>query len=171
VRHWLFNEAVLSIILHDTHKLGLAACGKLVREKEQKMSSSRHNILYIDDDPKLIDLVTHILQRGGYQVIGAERGEDGIKAAQTHHPDLILLDLILPDMDGWAVYRHLKNNSITQNIPVIIITAKSQSIDRVLGLNVARADAYISKPFYPQELLNSVTKILAPGKETDRPIE
>lgn len=135
------------------------------------MTKSRPKILYIDDDPKLIDLVTHILRRGDYQVIGAERGEEGIAAAQDHNPDLILLDLMLPDIDGWAVYRQLKGNSQTQFIPVIIITAKTQPIDRVLGLNVAGVDAYINKPFFPQDLLDSVQNILATGTTTSSSTE
>ncbi len=75
-------------------------------------------------------------------------------------PDLVLLDLMMPDMDGWEVYQQMKANESTRNIPVIVVTAKAQSIDKVLGLHIAKVDDYISKPFSPQELLNSVEKII-----------
>ena len=76
-------------------------------------------------------------------------------------PDLVLLDLMMPDMDGWEVFQQMKANDKTCQIPVIVITAKAQSIDKVLGLHIAKVDDYISKPFSPQDLLDSVEKVLA----------
>jgi len=69
--------------------------------------------------------------------------------------------LMMPDVDGWDVYQQIKANESTRNIPVIVITAKSQAIDRVLGLHIAKVDDYISKPFRPQELLDSIDRVLA----------
>ena len=80
-------------------------------------------------------------------------------------PDLILLDLMMPQMDGWEVYQQIKAEEKTRNIPVIVVTAKAQSIDRVLGLHIAKVDDYIAKPFSPQELLTSVEKVLNKPKE------
>lgn len=122
-------------------------------------------IVYIEDDQEMIDLVTLILNRRGYQVIGAQGGRQGLDLIRSEAPALVLLDLMMPDLDGWDVYQQLKINETTHNIPVIIITAKSQSIDKVLGLHIAKADDYICKPFRPQELLESVDKVLA-GKQT-----
>ena len=79
-------------------------------------------------------------------------------------PDLVLLDLMMPDMDGWEVYQQMKAEESTRNIPVIIVTAKAQSIDKVLGLHIAKVDDYISKPFSPQELMNSVEKVIGQKK-------
>jgi DNA-binding response OmpR family regulator len=76
------------------------------------------------------------------------------------HPDLVLLDLMMPDIDGWDVYQQMKAGDHTRNIPVIVVTAKAQSIDKVLGLHIAKVDDYISKPFSPQELLDSIEKVL-----------
>jgi two-component system response regulator VicR len=76
-------------------------------------------------------------------------------------PDLVLLDLMMPDMDGWEVYQQMKAEESTRNIPVVIVTAKAQNIDKVLGLHIAKVDDYIAKPFGPQELINSVEKILS----------
>ena len=117
-------------------------------------------ILCIEDEPEMIDLIRLILGRRGFEVIGAAGGHAGIKAVREQLPDLVLLDLMMPDMDGWEVYQQMKANESTRNIPVIVVTAKAQSIDKVLGLHIAKVDDYISKPFSPQELLNSVEKII-----------
>jgi DNA-binding response OmpR family regulator len=76
-------------------------------------------------------------------------------------PDLVLLDLMMPDMDGWEVYQQMKADEKTRDIPVIVVTAKAQNIDRVLGIHIAKVDDYITKPFSPQDLLNSVEKVLS----------
>jgi DNA-binding response OmpR family regulator len=122
--------------------------------------TSHKTVVYIEDDPEMIDLVALIVGRRGYQVRGAHGGREGLDVVQQNPPDLILLDLMMPDLDGWDVYKQLKAGETTRNIPVIIITAKSQAIDRVLGLHIAKVDDYISKPFRPQELLDSIDKIL-----------
>ncbi len=123
--------------------------------------NQKKTVLYIEDDSEMIDLVSLIIGRRGYEVVGAHGGREGLDLAQQNPPDLILLDLMMPDLDGWDVYKQLKSNKSTSNVPVIIITAKSQAIDRVLGLHIAKVDDYISKPFRPQELLDSIEKILS----------
>jgi DNA-binding response OmpR family regulator len=77
------------------------------------------------------------------------------------HPSLVLLDLMMPDMDGWEVYQRMKGNPESSHIPVIVVTAKAQGIDKMLGLHIAKVDDYITKPFSPAELLSSVEKVLA----------
>jgi two-component system response regulator VicR len=76
-------------------------------------------------------------------------------------PDLVLLDLMMPDMDGWEVYQQIRATEATKELPVIIITAKAQSIDRVLGLHIAKVNDYVTKPFGPKDLLTSVEEVLA----------
>ena len=117
-------------------------------------------VVYIEDDQEMIDLVTLILGRRGFQVIGARGGRIGLETIFEEPPDLILLDLMMPGFDGWEVYQHVKGNDRTRKIPIIIITAKAQAIDRVLGLHIAKVDDYISKPFRPQELIDSIEKVL-----------
>ncbi len=119
------------------------------------------SILYIEDDPEMIDLVALILNRQGYEVTGANGGRKGLELASSSRPDLVLLDLMMPDMDGWDVYHQLKSSEFTRNIPVIIITARSQTIDQVLGIQIAKVDDYIIKPFRPDELIESVKKVLS----------
>ncbi len=117
-------------------------------------------VIYVEDDAEMIDLIRLILNRRGYQVTGANGGQQGLDLIRSEIPDLVLLDLMMPNMDGWEVYQQLKSNPETNQIPVIVITAKSQPIDRVLGLHIAKVDDYICKPFHPQELLDSIDKVL-----------
>jgi len=118
------------------------------------------SIVYIEDDPEMIDLVSLIVTKRGFKVIGAEGGRQGLDIVKSEKPTLILLDLMMPDIDGWDVYQQLKSDEETRDIPVIIITAKAQSIDRVLGLHIAKVDDYISKPFRPQDLIDSIEHVL-----------
>ncbi len=120
-------------------------------------------IIYIEDDPEMIELVGLILTRRGLEFTGAHGGRKGLELVKQELPDLILLDLMMPDLDGWDVYHQLKADNATQNIPVIIITAKSQTIDQVLGLQIAQVNDYLCKPFHPQELIDSIEKVM--GKE------
>jgi len=123
---------------------------------------AQKRILCIEDEPEMIDLIRLILGRRGFEVAGATGGKAGLEAVRSQLPDLVLLDLMMPDMDGWEVYQQMKADDATRNIPVIVVTAKAQSIDKVLGLHIAKVDDYIAKPFSPQELLNSVEKTLKP---------
>lgn len=118
-------------------------------------------ILCIEDEPEMIDLIRLILNRRGFEVSGAAGGLEGLKMMRESHPDLVLLDLMMPDLDGWEVYQQMKADESLRDIAVIVVTAKAQSIDKVLGLHIAKVDDYIAKPFSPQELLNSVDKVLA----------
>jgi two-component system response regulator VicR len=118
-------------------------------------------ILCIEDDMEMIDLVKLILTRKGYEVFGAVGGQAGLETIEQVKPDLVLLDLMMPDMDGWEVFQQMRANEHTKNIPVIVVTAKAQSIDKVLGLHIAKVDDYITKPFGPSELLSSVLRVLA----------
>jgi DNA-binding response OmpR family regulator len=129
--------------------------------------TSGRQVVYIEDDQEMIDLVVLILGRRGFQVIGATGGRAGLETIFKEPPALILLDLMMPGMDGWEVYQQLKANDQTRAIPVIIITAKAQAIDRVLGLHIAKVDDYIAKPFRPQELVDSVDRVLAKASQQD----
>ncbi|GAB4488746.1 MAG: hypothetical protein Fur0016_14910 [Anaerolineales bacterium] len=124
------------------------------------MSIPNRYILCIEDETEMIDLIRIILERKGFEVEGATGGEDGLKKIRERKPDLVLLDLMMPDIDGWEVYQQMKANETTRDTPVIIVTAKAQNIDKVLGLQIAKVDDYISKPFSPEDLLSSVERVL-----------
>jgi two-component system response regulator VicR len=124
------------------------------------MASEQLRVVCIEDEPEMIDLVRLILGRRGFLVIGANGGVEGLETVRQEKPDLVLLDLMMPDMDGWEVYQQIKADPDLRDIPVVVVTAKAQSIDKVLGLHIAKVDDYITKPFGPQELLESVEKLL-----------
>jgi DNA-binding response OmpR family regulator len=130
------------------------------------MNDETKLVVCVEDEPEMIDLIRLILTRRGFEVIGANGGKDGLEAIRTKKPALVLLDLMMPDMDGWEVYQQVKADPDTRDIPVIVVTAKAQSIDKVLGLHIAKVDDYISKPFSPQELLDSVDQVLTRKEET-----
>jgi two-component system, OmpR family, response regulator VicR len=117
-------------------------------------------VVCVEDEPEMIDLIKLILGRRNFKLIGAVGGREGLETIREKKPELVLLDLMMPDMDGWEVYQRMKADPELQDIPVIVVTAKAQSIDKVLGLHIAKVDDYVTKPFGPQELLASVNKVL-----------
>ena len=117
-------------------------------------------ILCIEDEAEMIDLMRLMLEREGYRVIGAEGGEAGLERIREEVPDLVLLDLMMPGVDGWQVYQHLQTDQAFEDIPVIVVTAKAQDIDKALGLRIARVADYIAKPFGSQQLLESIRRVL-----------
>jgi len=117
-------------------------------------------VVCIEDEPEMIELIKLILRRRNFELIGAVGGREGLSTVRKVKPDLVLLDLMMPDMDGWEVYQQMKADDDLNGIPVIVVTAKAQSIDKVLGLHIAKVDDYVTKPFGPQELLASVKKVL-----------
>jgi two-component system response regulator VicR len=124
------------------------------------MAEEKKTVVCVEDEPEMIDLVKLILGRKGFELVGAVGGREGLETVRRLKPDLVLLDLMMPDMDGWEVYQQMKADDELKNIPVIVVTAKAQSIDKVLGLHIAKVDDYVTKPFGPQELLQSVNKVL-----------
>ena len=124
------------------------------------MTNNIKKIVCIEDELEMIELVKLILDRNHFDVTGAVGGQEGLDKIGEIKPDLVLLDLMMPEMDGWEVYQKMKASESMRDIPVIVVTAKAQSIDRVLGLHIARVDDYITKPFGPQELLDSVDRVI-----------
>ncbi len=125
------------------------------------MEQQEKKIVYVEDEQEMIDLVKLILSRKGYNVIGAAGGREGLDIIRREIPDLVLLDLMMPDIEGWDVYQQIRADEATKHIPVIVVTAKAQNIDKVLGLHIAKVNDYISKPFSPQDLVASVERVLA----------
>ena len=121
----------------------------------------KKKVVCIEDEAEIIDLIRLILGRKGFDLTGATSGLEGLAAIRRVKPDLVLLDLMMPDMDGWEVYQQMKADPELAHIPVIVVTAKAQSIDKILGLHIAKVDDYVTKPFGPQELLHSVARVLA----------
>ena len=118
--------------------------------------SEKQRILVVDDDPTISDVVTRYLQSDGYDVDVAFDGEEALEHARAFYPDLVVLDLMLPKLDGLEVCRLLRSQG---SVPIIMLTAKGDEMDRLVGLNLG-ADDYIAKPFSPRELVARVKAVL-----------
>ena len=129
------------------------------------------SILVVDDEPEAVELVEFNLKQAGFDVISAGDGGEALKKARSVLPELIILDVMLPEVDGMEICKMLRRDKTTAKIPLIMLTAKAAEIDRVLGLELG-ADDYITKPFSPRELVLRVKKLLQRGRppadESDR---
>ena len=122
-------------------------------------------ILLVDDDPNIRQLVNLYLEKEGFEVEMADRGDTAVEKFKTFAPNLILLDLMLPGMDGWQVCREVRK---TSNVPIIMLTAKDETFDKVLGLELG-ADDYMVKPFDPKELVARIKAVLRRFQNADAP--
>lgn len=127
---------------------------------------AKETFLIIEDDPDIVELLQYNLEREGYTVLTAMNGEVGLREARRRKPGVILLDLMLPGMDGLEVCRHLKSDEATRSIPLLMVTAKGEEADVVTGLEMG-ADDYIAKPFSPRMVLARVRAVLRRGKLED----
>ena len=116
-------------------------------------------ILVIEDDPSALKFAAYALQQGGYQVLTATNGVEGLKMAQDEEPDLLVLDVMLPGMDGFELCHRLRNAPATAELPILMLSVKGRESDRNMGLTVG-ADQYCTKPIGPAELVNSVERLL-----------
>lgn len=128
----------------------------------------KDTILLVEDDPDIVELVRYNLEREGFTVIAAGNGEAGLAAATEQRPSLILLDLMLPGMEGLDVCRELRRWEATREVPLIMLTAKSDEADIVLGLGLG-ADDYVTKPFSPKQLIARIRAVLRRGAMSPAP--
>lgn len=124
----------------------------------------KRKILIIEDDRDIVEMLEYNLKEEGYETVSALNGEQGIVLAGKERPDLIILDIMLPIIDGFEVCRTLKNDDRVSHIPIIILSAKSQETDKVVGLELG-ADDYVTKPFSPRELIARIRAIMRRGAE------
>ncbi|NQT06758.1 MAG: response regulator [Candidatus Omnitrophica bacterium] len=120
----------------------------------------KKKILLVDDEKDLVETLTYRLEANNYVVVPAYDGQEGLDKARKDNPDLIVLDLMLPKMDGYKVCALLKRDARFGKIPIILFTARAQDSDKRMG-EEAGADAYITKPFEPQVLLSKIEELLA----------
>jgi CheY-like chemotaxis protein len=123
------------------------------------MDANLH-ILYIEDERPVFELVRHALRLAGYDIHGAVDGRQGLALIRQQKPDLLLLDLMMPELDGWEVYRQIKDDQTLADIPVIVVTAKIPQRDRILIDGYPPVDDYITKPFDVEQLIRSVQNLL-----------
>jgi two-component system phosphate regulon response regulator PhoB len=127
-------------------------------------------VLMIDDERDLIELVRYNLEKEGFEVLGAADGESGLAAARQRRPDVVLIDIMLPGIDGLEVCRSLRSDTRTSTIPVIMLTAKAGESDRVVGLEMG-SDDYVTKPFSPRELGARIKAVLRRTAAREQPRE
>lgn len=120
---------------------------------------TQEKILIVEDEDDILNLLGYHLRTAGFEVFTAGTGLEALAAARRHHPDLVLLDLMLPGLDGFEVCRELKREAQTSGIAVIMLTARGEEVDRVVGLELG-ADDYVTKPFSPRELVLRVKAVL-----------
>ena len=125
---------------------------------------AKETVLVIEDEKNIAELVKYNLEGAGFRVLQAARGDTGLEQARKTKPDLVILDLMLPELDGLEICKILKRNDNTAHIPILMLTAKSQETDKVVGLELG-ADDYVTKPFSPKELVARVKVILRRGRE------
>jgi two-component system phosphate regulon response regulator PhoB len=128
---------------------------------------ARERILLIEDEPDIAEVLQYNLEKEGFAVETARRGDAGLEAVRRETPDLILLDLMLPGLDGLELTRLLKREGPTARVPIVMLTARGEEVDRIVGLELG-ADDYISKPFSPREVVlrvKAVLRRLQPGAE------
>lgn len=117
-------------------------------------------IMIVDDEPNTVELVKLVLETEGYETSAAYSGSEALEKIKTKKPDMILLDIMMPLMDGWAVRTKLSEENETKDIPIIMLTAKAQPIDRMIGQHVVEVADYITKPFGRRELVDRVRAVL-----------
>ena len=127
----------------------------------------KEKILIVEDEKDIVKMLEYNLKKEGFRIVSCHDGEDALDLASREGPDLILLDLMLPRVDGIEVCKELKKESKTSLIPIIMLTAKSQESDKVLGLELG-ADDYVTKPFSPRELIARIKAVLRRMKEKDK---
>lgn len=118
-----------------------------------------NRILAVDDDQQILRLIRSYLEQGGYQVLTAPDGESALRVIRTERPDLVILDIMLPDKDGWEVMRAVRADPQQATLPIIMLTARIEDTDKILGLELG-ADDYMTKPFNPREVLARVRAVL-----------
>jgi DNA-binding response OmpR family regulator len=127
-----------------------------------------HHILVVEDDRDIADLIAHYLERAGHASTLVGSGHDALVSARAHVPDVVVLDLMLPGLDGLEVCRALRADGTTADVPIIMLTARAEESDRVAGLELG-ADDYVTKPFSPKELVARVNAQLRRRKRTFEP--
>jgi two-component system alkaline phosphatase synthesis response regulator PhoP len=137
--------------------------------KAAAAARQQSRVLVVEDERDVAELIRYNLGKEGYDVIVAPTGADGLKQARELHPDVILLDIMVPQLNGWEVCRRLKQDAETKNIPVIMVTGRVEEGDKVLGFELG-ADDYVTKPFSPRELLARIRAVARRGRagETEK---
>lgn len=122
--------------------------------------SNSIRVLCVDDEPGVVELISLILQPQNVQVDGATSGQEALTAMRQNPPDVVMLDIMMPEMDGWEVYHQMRIDDALKDIPVIIVTARNSSFEEIIARERAGVSDYITKPFVPNDLRQSLAKVM-----------
>ena len=125
--------------------------------------SYRARVLCVDDEPGVVELISLILKPQNVQVDGANSGLEALEAMRQNPPDAVMLDIMMPGMDGWEVYRQMRADEKLKDIPVIIVTARNSSFEEIIARERAGVSDYVTKPFVPNDLRKSLAKVVSLG--------
>lgn len=131
--------------------------------------AEKKKILVIEDDKDIADLVKLVLETDNFEVESVLDPEAAYNKAKAYRPDAILLDLLMPKVDGWTVFKKIRRDASFDDVPIAILTAKSQQVDQMVGLHIMNADAYITKPFGKQELIDKTYELIGKRKKSSDP--
>lgn len=129
----------------------------------------RIKVLIVEDDKDIADLVKLVLETDNFTVESELNPESAYEKAKSFCPDAIMLDILMPRMDGWTIFKKLRQDHSFDNVPIAILTAKSQQVDQMVGLHIMNADAYITKPFGKQELIDKTYELIGKRKKPPDP--
>jgi len=124
------------------------------------MANPKYRVVWIEDDPELLRLGQLVLTHKGFEVVTVNDSREGFETIKREKPDIVLLDLMMPDVDGWAIYNQIKAEPELKNTPVIVVTAKAQAADKALALHLAKVDGYLVKPYDQNQLLDMMDQVM-----------
>ena len=125
------------------------------------MANPKYRVMWIEDDPELLRLAKLILSHKGFEVIPVNDSREGMETIRREKPDVIMLDVIMPNVDGWDIYNQIKADTELKNIPVVVVTAKAHAADKAMALHLAKVDGYLTKPYEQTQLLDLLNKVLS----------
>jgi two-component system response regulator VicR len=129
----------------------------------------RKKVLIVEDDKDIADLVKLVLETENFEVEAELNPESAYEKAKASRPDAIMLDLLMPRMDGWTIFKKLREDHSFDDVPIAILTGKSQQVDQMVGLHIMNVDAYITKPFGKQELIDKTYELIGKRKKPANP--
>ena len=124
------------------------------------MAGQKYRVVWIEDDPELLRLSQIVLSHRGYEVVTVSDSREGVNVIRREKPDVIILDLMMPDVDGWAIYNHIKADDELKHTPVVVVTAKAQAADKAMALHLAKVDGYLTKPYEQSQLIDMLNQML-----------
>lgn len=133
------------------------------------MASLRYRVVWIEDDPELLRLGQIVLSHKGFDVTAVSDSRQGFRVVQREKPDVVILDLMMPEVDGWAIYNQIKADLALKHVPVVVVTAKGQAADKALALHLAKVDGYLTKPYDQSQLVEMLNEVLQRRSQANTP--